>query len=144
MGTPKASEGASSFDAPPHPIAARIPAEPGWRAVVFVRQGEELFVKVSPIAHWAMKAPIVEPPKPAPVMVMSFIRNMTDAFHPIQGAPTLWPLDESGALIDPALLHRLVPPCDQTNEQLAEDAHRWCEAVAEADAKMKPKTEVAP
>lgn len=123
------------------PIAARIKAEPGWRAVVFVQEGEVTYIKVLRVAEWGMRAPEIVPPAPAPVAVLKFMGAMFGSIIPSNEAPVLWPLDETGAFIPH--LHRLVPPSDETAEHMLADAERWLEAVAAAEAKRKPP-EVSP
>lgn len=126
------------------PIAARIKAEPGWRAVVFknVRERDdglqEFLIEVQPVKHWALDAPAMVPPTPDNRALMLLFGSF-DAF--ISKTPfQLWPIDVvSGKRIGDEI-HRLVPPSEETDLQLVEAAKLWCAETVEKNKKPEPPT----
>lgn len=121
------------------PIAARMKAEPGWRAVVFKNARErddglqEFSIEILQVKHWALDAPVMVPPAPNNQALMLLFGSF-DAFIP--KAPfQLWPIDAATGKRIGGEIHRLVPPSDKTDQQLVEEAQLWC---AETVEKNKP------
>lgn len=124
------------------PIAARIEAVPGWRVVTFqvVKERDdglrEISIGIHPVLHWALEAPVITP--------SSLSYDLQGAIGSLFGgnpfmpksSPPLWPIDsETGERFEN--VHRLVPPCEDTNEQLIKAAQLWC---AESIEKSKTPT----
>lgn len=132
------------------PIAAKIRAEPGWRAVLFRSRPEEanegLFmieILVLRVKWWALEAPRMDLPKPNRASLM--LAGMFDGpFGGLFGdvllrSPKLWPLGADGKRIPSTELRRLVPPCDVSDQKLVDEAKAWIEAVNEEERQIQAK-----
>jgi hypothetical protein len=81
---------------PSFPVAARIPAEPGWNFVVLRKTGvrdsetsEQVELRCYPVTTWGVPAPQM---MRAPASLPS-----TPSFNT---TPHLWPLDDEGRFVD--------------------------------------------
>ena len=126
------------------PIAALIPAVPGWRAVLFIEHGEtpdgyqQIAIRVLPIEAWALDAPTVDLPPPDPTSSIGFRLFggpppfMTRSFAP-------WPVNpETGERFGEEL-RRIVPPCKDTDAQLVKAAQEWCAKTVEIQRAIEEK-----
>lgn len=113
------------------PIAALLPAVPGWRAVLFIDHGptpdgyQQIAIRILPIEAWALDAPTVEFPLPEQLVSIGF--------HLFGGPPpfitrsfTPWPVNPETGKRFGEELRRIVPPCDDTDAQLVKHAQEWC------------------
>lgn len=112
-----------TFDPFDVPIAARLPAERGWRAIL-LEPGETdkmLRIVVVAIEHWALDAPAIDMRKTG--------HHDLRAVFAVAGAGTystgLWPIHPiTGKRVGLNHLYALVPPCETTSEALLGEASK--------------------
>lgn len=102
------------------PIAARIPCDPGWRAVV-LEPGETdklLRIVILPLEHWALDAPMIDMRKTGHTdLRLVFSLAGSGTFNTM-----LWPIDPNTKKRVPVeRLYALIPPCETTSEALLEE-----------------------
>lgn len=124
------------------PIAAKLPAEPGWRVVFFRNMKEredglvEVAIEVRAVEQWALDATTIVPgPAESPFAMQ--IAGLFGGFIP-KTPLRLWPIDPSTGLRFGKDTHRLVPPCSDTDAQLIEAAQLWCAESVEKSKKSTP------
>lgn len=95
------------------PLAARIPAEPGWRVVTFQYEpvpGEQgaikLQIRVEAIKEWGVAA------WPSPTPGDPFSEPM------LLDGPLLWPMNLDGTRIKASCLFRILPPSVVTPDEV--------------------------
>ncbi len=102
------------------PIAAVIPAEPGWRVVRFRQKGDEQELYLEPIAFWAIE-PSIPCPKPLPKEDISSLNYILGVLgNNSTRRDPLWPmspLDAQKKRYDINTLHAWVGP-DETDEEV--------------------------
>jgi hypothetical protein len=98
------------------PLAAKIPAEPGWRVVTSTPQGEpqpdgrqDCMVEVRPIGFWGMGPDWLPSPK-------DWIGGLLGSGR----SPRLIPLDPDGKRYPSATIEGIEPPGRDSKEVLAE------------------------
>lgn len=124
------------------PIAARLKADPGWRIVLMhlVKERDdglaEYRIEVSPMKHWALDAPTLIPQKANSLLAMK-IDSLFGQFLP-QPRLQLWPIDPVSGKRFGNEIHRLVPPCAETDAELIKAAQLWCAETVEKNKKPTP------
>ena len=122
------------------PIACRLPAEPGWRAVVLEQQNDALFARVIAVTCWGLRAPKIDLPKPARFAIVD-LTGVLAAVGGVwgdgaRGSP-LVPLSPEG---EPIVARWIVPPCDKSDAELLDEVKAWVAAVIEKNPELKKKT----
>jgi hypothetical protein len=127
------------------PIAVRLKAEPGWRAVVVEKAGEAnadglapVQISVVRVGSWALDTSLpTSPGKPEHASAMFGLSASLFGFGGLFGSASasLWPLGADGKRL--VGVHRVVPPGDATDEDLAKDAKAWLAASVEAHQKRE-------
>ena len=122
------------------PIACRLPAEPGWRAVVLEQRDDTLFARVITVTCWGLRAPKIDLPKPARFAIV----DLTGVLAAIGGVwgdgvrdSPLVPLTPEGV---PIVARWIVPPCDKSDAELLDEVKAWVAAVIEKNPELKKKT----
>lgn len=127
------------------PIAVKLDAESGWRAVVIEKSGAAdvnglapVSIRVEKIRYWALDAHIpTDPGKPEHAAAIGIFGDMFSGLFGFGASPpaTLWPLDKAGERL--VGVHRVVPPGDATDVEIAKEAKAWLAASVEAHQKRE-------
>jgi hypothetical protein len=134
------------------PIAARLRADHGWRAVVFNKQSApdenglyQLTIEIVQLKQWALSTPAWEPER----IDTNDVLELGSLFTTTMRRPPshLWPIDPRSGKRFGVELHRLVPPAAdgevmKTDDRLIEEARLWCAetvVLAEKQEGLKKK-----
>lgn len=115
------------------PIAAVLPAEPGWRVVLGESQENgEWHLVVKPIYFWAVEPAVILPnpaPEPPRISLMVLVQAMAGAEQRRDPLYPLYPLDAEKKRYDARYLHTWVGP-DETDEQVLQRVVEYIEKKA--------------